>query len=124
MQMLREQAPEGCADYERRNRVTLLEQDRSAARLAVKEYGSHLLEVLGDLGADYVLIQSQTPLEGAGKIQLRTSLGREAMYVIDHAIHHLALIRILATTLGVELRRSFALAVSTREHMREQGICL
>jgi uncharacterized damage-inducible protein DinB len=121
IQMLREQAPEGCADYERRNRVKVLEQDRSAARLSVKENGRLLLEILGDLGADYAVAQSQTPFESAGKIQLKTSLGREAMFVIDHAIHHLALIRVLASRLGVELPRSFGLAVSTQEHMREQG---
>lgn len=123
MQMLGEQAHDGCADYERRNRNKLLEQNCSAARLAVKENGRRLLEVLGDLGADYAVVQSQTPFDGAGKIQLKTSLGRECMYVIDHAVHHLAIIRVLATRLGVELPRSFGLAVSTREHMRKQGLC-
>ena len=55
IQMLREQAPEGCADYERRNRVKVLEQDRSAARLSVKENGRLLLEIFWAILAQTML---------------------------------------------------------------------
>ena len=121
MQMLGDQAADGYGDYELRNRVKSFERDRSVARTRVKENGRRLQEILIDHGLDYPLIQSQTPFVGAGKVQLKTSLGRELMYVIDHAIHHLALVRILSRRRGVELPTNIGLAAATQENMKKRG---
>jgi len=121
MQMLGDQAADGYGDYELRNRIKSLERDRTAARIRVEENGIRLQEILSGLGLDYPLIQSQTPFVGADKVQLKTSLGRELMYVIDHAVHHLALVRVLSMRCGVELPTNIGLAVATQENMKERG---
>ena len=45
-----------------------------------------------------------------------TNLQREGLYLFDHMIHHMALIKMLAEYQGVMLPRSFGLAQSTKAY--------
>lgn len=47
---------------------------------------------------------------------LSSTLQRELMYLLDHTIHHMALIKMLAEFWGVDLPKNFGLAPSTICH--------
>lgn len=44
---------------------------------------------------------------------VKSSIGRELMYAFDHAIHHLAIIKIGAKSIGISLPKNFGVAPST-----------
>lgn len=46
-----------------------------------------------------------------------SSLGREIMYCVAHAIHHYALIRVMGGMLGVPLSGGFGIAPATLKHL-------
>lgn len=48
----------------------------------------------------------------------RSTLGRELAYAIAHAIHHFAIIAILARLQGIQLPAGFGIAPSTLTHLR------
>ena len=51
----------------------------------------------------------------------KSSLGRELVYVIAHAIHHYALISVMARILEVPLPPAFGVAPSTVAHLQSTG---
>ncbi len=92
-QCLLRDVPAGTVDYARRARNPLMETVPAAAGAAFGQVASDLCSlqegqhvwVLGDFSAQDL---------SADKPLLQSSVGRELMYAHDHAVHHLALIRI------------------------------
>ena len=88
----------GIVDYARRERDPRVEESPAFAREAFEEVGralkevdeTHLLRVLADF----------TTEEDEHRPLLNSSAGRELMFAFDHAVHHLAIIRI-----GLQLAR-------------------
>lgn len=92
-QCLLRDIPNGVVDYGLRDRNPLMETEPTAAKFQLEQLAAALLwldessplHVRGDFSpAD---LPKDKPL-------LLSSLGRELMYAHDHAVHHLALIRI------------------------------
>jgi hypothetical protein len=50
-----------------------------------------------------------------------SSFGREMVYAIAHAIHHYALISVMARLLDVKLPDQFGIAPSTVAHQKAKG---
>ena len=81
----------GQIDYARRVRNPLVEQDLTTAREAFRSLISpissleenHLIQIVSEYSSD-------TDEE---RMTVQSSVGRELMYAYDHAIHHLAIIR-------------------------------
>jgi uncharacterized damage-inducible protein DinB len=88
----------GIVDYANRERDPRVEELPAFARKAFEEIGQALLEldealplrVRADFAAD----------EDMPRPLLKSSAGRELMFAFDHAVHHLAIIRI-----GLQLAR-------------------
>ncbi|MBK8699130.1 MAG: hypothetical protein IPN29_06155 [Saprospiraceae bacterium] len=56
------------------------------------------------------------------EVDVHSSMGRELMYAFDHAIHHLALIRIgIESVKSAELPASFGLSPSTILYQQKNG---
>jgi hypothetical protein len=51
----------------------------------------------------------------------RSSFGREMVYAIAHAIHHYALISVMARLSGIQLPERFGVAPSTVPHVAKQA---
>lgn len=106
-------------NYDHRERGTLVESDRFAALNATRELmeGFEALDaaVLGH-SLDVVCKTSyQTP-----NSQVATSsVGREIMYSVAHAVHHYALIGIIGGLMGLTLPAGFGVAPSTLKHQRD-----
>ncbi|MFP4358052.1 MAG: DinB family protein [Puniceicoccaceae bacterium] len=54
--------------------------------------------------------------EAGGEASADSTLGREVMFGISHAIHHFALISVMAKLLGIALPEGFGMAPSTARH--------
>ncbi|MEM9837274.1 MAG: hypothetical protein AAF828_12270 [Bacteroidota bacterium] len=98
--------------YDDRQRDLRLESDPAFAQQAI---GS-LSELMGTLNTDQ-LLTLKTSI-GPDQIECSTSLGREWWYAIEHAIHHLAIIKIgLADCFQqVTIPAGFGVAYSTKNY--------
>ena len=116
---LLDSAERGDLNYDHRERGTLVEVDRFAALNATRE----LREEYRRLDPSCL----RRPLEVTCKTSYATSssqaspstIGREIMYSVAHAVHHYALIGIMCGLMGRPLPRGFGVAPSTVKHQAE-----
>lgn len=100
--------------YDRRERRLAMERDRTAARASVDALRARL--ICPTLAADSpVTIRVMTSAEGQ-EVELRSTFGRELAFATHHAIHHLAMMRAIASEFGVSLDDNFGKAPSTVHH--------
>ncbi|RYU91830.1 DinB family protein [Emticicia agri] len=80
----------GIVDYDARERNFLLENDLSFTLDTIDEIISSI-DAVGDVSVPLLLAVSYEPMQ---KAYIETSFVRELVYLIEHSIHHYALIRI------------------------------
>lgn len=99
--------------YDKRQRNLRLESSKD---FAVQELNSikAKLPLLGANNLEVELCSIIVP--GEPMMHIQSSLHRELFYLLDHTIHHMALIKMLAEQQGVLFERSFGLAQSTKAH--------
>lgn len=100
--------------YDRRRRDPLLEQSVIAARACAQRVIGLLSEQCSDRGLRMV---SELPGDAAPTEQ-QTTLARELAYLVDHGVHHLAMLRIaLQQELPhVQFPEHMGVAAATRNH--------
>ena len=112
-------AAAGDLNYDHRERGTLIESDRFAALNATRA----LREGYQQLPAQYLqrelLVTCKTSYATNGSQASPSTVGREIMYVVAHAVHHYALIGIMGGLMGVKLPVGFGVAPSTMKHQAE-----
>ena len=113
-------ADEGIINYDRRRRGALVETQRQVA-LAEFEEVKAWMESL-DNGAfeanASVVIQTEITLEETESVRLKSSFLRELVFTSSHAVHHFALISVIAKLQGVDLVESFGVAPATATYLR------
>ena len=108
-------------DYDVRRRSHPVERERSLASTELHGYIALLDDFKKNRFCDFALtVSSEADLDGGRPAQLRSSLGRELMFVGSHASHHYAIIRIIALQLGIHLPHDFGIAATTRSFERIQ----
>ncbi len=116
---LLEAARSGDLTYDHRQRGTSVETDRFAA-----------LEATGDLRAGYQMLDPLVlgrPLEVTCKTSYAangsqvapSTVGREIMYCVAHAVHHYALIGVMGGIMGLPMPAGFGVAPSTLRYQQE-----
>jgi hypothetical protein len=108
-------------DYDRRERDLRIERDPGFA-LEMTRAARARLERL-DPGALLAPVGCRCEVSYDHGISPATdsSLARELVYTIAHAIHHFALISVMARLSGVDLPEHFGIAPSTVTHLRQQA---
>lgn len=106
---------QGAVDYDRRERDTAVETDRSAALAKLEQIVSRLrgLERIEAEGLLIVRVDSGEdgqPFEGA------SSVGRELQFLVSHTVHHYAVIAVMLRVRGIDPGRDFGVAPSTLKH--------
>ena len=98
-------------NYDARNRNVLLESSADHASLAIDQIVSEVETLKTDFPMQ-TLAEMPSALE---MLSVSSSLSRELLYVLEHAIHHMALIRILIKDVQAdfELDQTFGVAYST-----------
>ncbi len=112
-------AAAGDLNYDHRERGTLIENDRFAALNATRELRRGYEELDGNLLARSLAVTCKTSYAASGSQESPSTVGREIMYSVAHAVHHYALIGIMGGLMGVILPSGFGVAPSTIKH-REQ----
>jgi hypothetical protein len=116
---LLESATTGDLNYDHRERGTLVESDRFAALNATRE----LCEAYEKLDSVFIprLLQvtCKTSYSTSGSQVALSTVGREIMYAVAHAVHHYALIGVMGGILGFPLPAGFGVAPSTLKHQSE-----
>jgi hypothetical protein len=112
-------AMEGDLNYDHRERGTLIENDRFAALNATRELrvGFEQLDPICLTRPLTVTCKTSYTLNGSESSP--STIGRELMYSVAHAVHHYALIGFMANIMGLNLPPKFGFAPSTLQHLEQ-----
>ncbi|MEX0774230.1 MAG: DinB family protein [Phycisphaeraceae bacterium] len=108
----------GRIDYEKRQRDTAVEHDRQAA---LAEIALLRAAVAAMATADLAMPVRVTVMMGSDQppLELMSSLGREAAFVLSHTIHHNAIIGAMVRSLGGLTPATFGYAPSTLAYLKQ-----
>lgn len=111
----------GLVDYSDRDRDPLVETLPSHAAGILNQLGESLAR--HEEGMALAVLTEFTADSREKRQVVSSSFGRELMFAHDHAIHHLAIVKIgLAAALpGLELQHHFGVAPSTIKHRERQA---
>jgi uncharacterized damage-inducible protein DinB len=106
----------GNLNYDHRERGTLIENDRFAALNATRELREHY-ERLGSTCVTRALtVTCKTSYATTGSQIAPSTVGREIMYSVAHAVHHYALIGVMGGIMGLSMPAGFGVAPSTLKY--------
>ena len=106
----------GELNYDVRERGTCIETDRMAALHATRALRDGFAKLETECLRRSLSVTSRTSYATAGSQTSLSTVGREIMYVVAHAVHHYALIGIMAELMGIPLPAGFGVAPSTIKH--------
>jgi len=116
---LLDSAIDGDLNYDHRERDTLIEKDRFAALNATRE----LRESYEHLDPIFLMrplaVTCKTSYATNGSQTSPSTVGREIMYSVAHAVHHYALIGVMGGIMGLKMPLGFGVAPSTLKHQAE-----
>jgi hypothetical protein len=106
-------------DYDRRERDAGLENERLFALQVTRDF-RHAARFLSTLPADRP-IEARTKISyaGSGSCAVSSTVGREIMYAVSHAIHHYALIGLICDMRAIPVPQDFGVAPSTIEYQQQ-----
>jgi len=110
-------AKAGDLDYDHRERSTLVETDRFAALNATRELCAGYAALDPVWLARSLAVTCKTSYTTSGSQTSPSTVGREAMYAVAHAVHHFALIGVMGGIMGLKLPPGFGVAPSTLQHL-------
>lgn len=114
-------ADKGLIDYADRERDSQIEQDPALAR-QVFLYISRDIQGL-DEERGLPVLADFIPDKSAGRPIVQSTLGRELMFAFDHAVHHLAMVRIGLQVChpDLQVQDELGVAPSTLKFQQEQN---
>jgi hypothetical protein len=116
--ILLEAVNEAQIDYDRRERDARLENERLFALQVTRDF-RHAARFLATLPTDRA-IEARTRISyaGPGSCSAASTIGREIMYAVSHAIHHYALIGLICGMRKIPVPEDFGVAPSTIEYQK------
>jgi hypothetical protein len=114
---LLDSATDGDLNYDHRERGTLIENDRFAALNATELREGY--ERLDPIFFAPIARDVQTSYATSGSQASPSTVGREIMYSVAHAVHHYALIGVVCGVTGLKMPAGFGVAPSTLKHQAE-----
>lgn len=108
-------------DYDHRDRDLHVETDPAFARQLTRQLRAALAVLPPEMLARPIAVRTEVSYAAGEAPVTASSLGRELAYVIAHAIHHYALIAVMARMNGVWLEADFGLAPSTAAFEKAGG---
>jgi hypothetical protein len=117
--ILFEAVNDGHVDYDQRKRDLGLQTQRLLALKATRDF-REAARFLSALPPDRP-IEARCRISYSGPLSCTASstIGREIMYAVSHAIHHHALIAMICGPRGIAVPGDFGIAPSTLAHRRE-----
>ena len=109
----------GDLNYDHRERGTLIESDRFAALNATRALRDAYQQLSADCLDRELEVTCKTSYAASGSQVSPSTVGRETMYVVAHAVHHYALIGIMGGLMGLKMPSGFGVAPSTMKHQSD-----
>ncbi|WP_339699829.1 hypothetical protein [uncultured Roseivirga sp.] len=108
----------GKVDYDKRSHDKVLEENRV---LAIEKMNSLSLEIMAISQDQPITMYANYSVDGNDPVTIDTTLFRELQYNIEHAVHHMAIIKIalLNAFSEVKIPESFGVAYSTIKYQRD-----
>src|SRR5262245_59248013 len=106
-------------NYDHRERGTLIEHDRFAALNATRELREGYEMLHPELLLRTLSVTCKTSYTTSTSQSSVSTVGREIMYSVAHAVHHYALIGVMSGIMGLKLPVGFGVAPSTLKHQNE-----
>jgi hypothetical protein len=116
---LLDSATSGNLNYDDRERGTLIENDRFAALNATRELRDGYEKLDSIFLSRLLAVTCKTSYSTNGSQISPSSVGREIMYSVAHAVHHYALIGVMGGIMGLTMPAGFGVAPSTLKHQQE-----
>src|SRR5689334_18640581 len=112
-------AHSGDLNYDHRERGTLVENDRFAALNATRDLRTALQALSPECLPRELNVTCRTSYAETGSQVSASTVGREIMYAVAHAVHHYALIGIMGGIMGLRMPPGFGVAPSTLKRQVE-----
>lgn len=109
----------GDLNYNHRDRGTLVENDRSAALNATRGLCEGYAQLDPVFLTRTLAVTCKTSYSTSGSQASPSTIGREIMYSVAHAVHHYALIGVMGGIMGMKLPSGFGVAPSTLKYQAE-----
>jgi hypothetical protein len=116
---LLDSASEGHLNYDHRVRGTLIEHDRFAALNATRELREAYERLDAGLLSRTLNVTCKTSYATNGSQVSPSTVGREIMYAVAHAVHHYALIGVMCGIMGLKMPAGFGVAPSTLQRQAD-----
>ncbi len=105
----------GIVNYEKRKRDALIENDKQMAEKLLHQIHEQL-----DRPDKVLILEACYDDASSEQLSLSTNYYREVAYNLEHAIHHMALIRIGVNEVSeISLSEEFGVAASTIKHRKQ-----
>ena len=112
-------AMDGDLNYDHRERGTLIENDRYAALNATRELRESYERLEPVFLVRPLAVTCKTSYATTSSQVSSSTIGREIMYSVAHAVHHYALIGVMGGIMGLQMPPGFGVAPSTLKHRAE-----
>jgi hypothetical protein len=116
---LLQSASAGDLNYDNRERGTLIENDRFAALNATRELREGFERLDPAVVSRPLNVTCKTSYGTPGSEASLSTVGREIMYSVAHAVHHYALIGVMGGIMGLKMPAGFGVAPSTLKHQAD-----
>lgn len=114
-------AMDGDLNYDHRERDTLIEKDRYAALNATRDLRERYERLDPVFLMRPLAVTCKTSYSSKGSQVSPSTIGREIMYSVAHAVHHYALIGVMGGIMGLKMPPGFGVAPSTLKHQAESA---
>lgn len=117
-------ARDGRIDYDTRRRGALIETSRAVAMEEINAIKAWMEGLLAESGADEIFtapidLTSEVTLENTNSVTFNSTLLRELVFTSSHAVHHFAIINIIAKMQGVATNEALGVAPASATFLRE-----
>lgn len=106
----------GVLDYDKRRRDGQMERRREEALAATEEIRETLTILDVSILERRIIVQCKIHYGADRSQRVKSTAARELMYVVAHAVHHFALIAVMAKVMNFPIPRNFGVAPSTLQH--------
>ena len=112
-------------DYDNRRRGAEIETSRAVALSELNEIRDWMLDLavkpnLVELGSKPIELVSEVTLTDTASVTMPTTLARELIFTSSHAVHHFAIVNIVAKMQGVKTSKALGIAPATASFIRDE----
>ncbi len=112
----------GTLDYSKRRREQVIETSPSRALDKTRDLADRFARLESRAMTQSIQVTDTLSEENDSPTAVfASSIARETLYAVHHAIHHFAMIRVMGQLMDVRFPPDFGVAISTLRHRRHEG---